>query len=341
MTRRLEELLAVLRGHRVYIQTHNFPDPDALSSAYGLQKLLQHFDLDSKVCFHGTMAKASVQGLFSMFGLEAYEVDELEDLTSDDRIITVDCQFNNTNVKKTPATVVGCIDHHPTTAPATYSFRDVRVCGSCATLIADYFFSNDLDMDVETATVLLYGLKMDTESFSRGVTDLDIDMFRLLFARCDQDRLKVISHHQMAFDDLNIYRKALGTIKIYDGIAFCFIDSEAADGLVATICDFMLTLVEVQFSIAYAYRGDGLKFSVRSSFDYLDAGTIISNALEGIGNGGGHGTMAGGYIDFKNIAEADIDLEEEIHNRFINAVYFSRAIREALNDPLGLGTISF
>ncbi len=329
--------MEVIKGHRVLIQTHNFPDPDALSSAYGLQKLFEHFGYDAKVCFHGSMAKASVQGLVSMFGLDAYEVDELEDITSDDRIITVDSQFNNSNVQKTAATIAGCIDHHPTTAPGTYSFRDVRICGSCATLIADYFFSNDIDMDADTATILLYGLKMDTESFSRGVTDIDIDMFRLLFSRCDQDKLKMLSNHQMAFGDLNIYRKALGTIKIYDGIAFSFLDSEASDGLVATVCDFMLTLVEVQFAIAYAYRGNGLKFSVRSSLDYLDAGTIITNALEGIGTGGGHGTMAGGYIDFNDIAEADIDLEEEIHNRFINAVYFSRAIKEALNDPLGLG----
>lgn len=333
--------MEVLKGHRIFIQTHNFPDPDALSSAYGLQKLLEHLGYDSTVCFHGTMAKASVQGMVSMFGLQAFEVDELTDMTADDRIITVDSQFNNSNVQKTAGTVVGCIDHHPTTAPGGYPFRDVRVCGSCATLISDYFFSNDIEMDTETATCLLYGLKMDTENFSRGVTDIDIDMFRLLFARCDQDKLKMISNHQMAFGDLNIYRKALGTIKIYDGIAFSFLDSEASDGLVATVCDFMLTLVEVQFAITYAYRGNGLKFSVRSSLDYLDAGTIISNALEGIGTGGGHGTMAGGYISFDDLGDVDIDLEEEIHNRFINAVYFSRAIREALNDPFSSVTSDF
>lgn len=337
MTRRLEDLLEIVKGHRIYIQTHNFPDPDALSSAFALQKLFEHFGMEATVCYHGSMAKASVQGLVTMFGLQAVEVDDLTDLTPDDRVITVDSQFNNSNVQKSAATVVGCIDHHPTTVPGTYSFRDVRICGACATLIADYFFSNDIEMDTETATYLLYGLKMDTENFCRGVTDLDIDMFRLLFARCDQDKLKMISNHQMAFGDLGVYRKALGTIKIYDGIAFSFLDSEASDGLVASVCDFMLTLVEVQFAISYAYRGNGLKFSVRSSLDYLDAGTIISNALEGIGTGGGHGTMAGGYINFDELGDVDIDLEEEIHNRFINAVYFSRAIREALNDPFGFG----
>lgn len=31
------ELVEILKGHKTYIQTHNFPDPDAIASAFGLQ----------------------------------------------------------------------------------------------------------------------------------------------------------------------------------------------------------------------------------------------------------------------------------------------------------------
>lgn len=333
MTQRLERLLETLEGHRVFVQTHNFPDPDAIASAFGLQKLLGHFGIEAKICYHGSMGKASVQGIITMFGVDVTEIDEINGLSADDYVVTVDSQINNSNVRTTKATVVGCIDHHPTTSPFTYKFRDVRICGSCCTLVAEYFFSNEIDMDMDTATCLLYGLKMDTENFNRGVTDLDIEIYRELFALADKDKLKTISNHQMAFEDLNIYRKALGTVKVYDGIAFSFIDGEASDGLVAAVSDFLLTLVEVQFSVTYAYRGNGLKLSARSELDYLDAGNILANALEGIGTGGGHQTMAGGYISFDDLGDVEFDLQEEIQNRFINAVYFSRAIREALNDP--------
>ena len=37
---KLNDLVSLCRNHPVYIQTHNFPDPDAIASAYGLQKLL-------------------------------------------------------------------------------------------------------------------------------------------------------------------------------------------------------------------------------------------------------------------------------------------------------------
>ena len=32
----------MLKNHNVYIQTHNFPDPDAIASAFGLQQFLVH-----------------------------------------------------------------------------------------------------------------------------------------------------------------------------------------------------------------------------------------------------------------------------------------------------------
>ena len=33
-------LIELLKHHTVYIQTHNFPDPDAIASAFALQEFL-------------------------------------------------------------------------------------------------------------------------------------------------------------------------------------------------------------------------------------------------------------------------------------------------------------
>ena len=37
----LEEVIASISTERVFIQTHNFPDPDAIACAYGLSELLK------------------------------------------------------------------------------------------------------------------------------------------------------------------------------------------------------------------------------------------------------------------------------------------------------------
>ena len=57
--------------------------------------------------------------------------------------------------------------------------------GSCSTMIAQYFQQTGLPCDEDTASALLYGIKMDTRQFARGVTTLDIEMFKFLNQYCD------------------------------------------------------------------------------------------------------------------------------------------------------------
>ena len=50
---KLDELVTQINREHVYIQTHNFPDPDAIASAFGLQELLS---------FAGFMRQSAIRG---------------------------------------------------------------------------------------------------------------------------------------------------------------------------------------------------------------------------------------------------------------------------------------
>ena len=50
-------LIELLRGHKVYLQTHNFPDPDAMACAYGLFELLKAKGVDAEICYKGSIDK--------------------------------------------------------------------------------------------------------------------------------------------------------------------------------------------------------------------------------------------------------------------------------------------
>ena len=58
--RDLKKLVTLCQGHPVYIQTHNFPDPDAIASAYGLQKLLEIYGTESELCYEQTGLSVSI-----------------------------------------------------------------------------------------------------------------------------------------------------------------------------------------------------------------------------------------------------------------------------------------
>ena len=196
---RIEKLAQLCRNRTVYIQTHNFPDPDAIASAYGLQKLLHLHGIDAQLCYAGRIDKLGTSKMLQMFHIEIHPYDTLlGKMQEDDYIICVDSQKNAGNLTDFVGQEVAAIDHHPTFVKAEYLYEDLRITGACASLVAEYFMEAGLTPDPDTATALLYGIKMDTLQFSRGVTPLDISMFAFLHPLIDQAKMKNIeSNAQM------------------------------------------------------------------------------------------------------------------------------------------------
>lgn len=169
------DLVNLCRGHRVYVQTHNFPDPDAIASAFGLQKLLAMYEVPSKLCYDGRIDRVNAWGMLETFGIEMQSYESLRpELREEDYVICVDSQKNGGNVTDIIGDEVACIDHHPVFVQMEYKYRDIRRTGACATIIAEYYAKEKRQPEPNVASALLYGIKMDTLQFTRGVTSLDI-----------------------------------------------------------------------------------------------------------------------------------------------------------------------
>lgn len=321
MSTKLNSLIELIKGHRVFIQPHNYPDPDAIASAYGLQVLLEKFGLVTIICHHGNIDRTATASMVSEFEIKLVSDDELRDMTEADYIITIDSQKGNSNIRDLPGDEVACIDHHPIFVDISdYKFTDIRIVGSCSTIIADYYRENNIEMPNDVATMLLYGLKCDTRDFTRGVTELDVDIYKYLFPKSDLPLIRHFQAGEIQYEELNAFSDSLRNIQIFNGIAFAFLDFYCADSFMATISDFILDIDAVSFAVVYTRRNGGFKFSVRSEFDELDAGQIVSEALRNIGTGGGHKSMAGGYADESKILELSADFNRTIQNLFLNAI---------------------
>lgn len=314
------KLIDLLKGHVVYLQTHNFPDPDALASAFGLQVFLKANGVESTICYAGKIEKNSTKKMMEDFGIVAVNIDDIPEMKEEDYIVTVDAQKYNSNITDFIGDEVACIDHHPTLIPCAYEYSDIRICGACSSIITEYFIQSDTSMDKKTATALLYGLKMDTDSFNRGVTDFDIEMYGFLHKIADNQKIISLYNNNMEIEDLRAYGEAIRNIQIYDNVGFAKIPFDCPDALVAMISDFILGLDVVEFAVVYAARDGGYKFSVRNETANFHAGTITSKALEGLGGGGGHFAMAGGMIVANKMEELGYDPDFEIRERFLNVI---------------------
>ncbi|MGN0370178.1 MAG: bifunctional oligoribonuclease/PAP phosphatase NrnA [Butyrivibrio sp.] len=316
---KLKELLNVIQSRHVYIQTHNFPDPDAISSAFGLSVLLKRYGIDSSICYKGEIERYSTNGFVQKLGIELTNMDSLEHINDEEEIILVDAQKGNSNIGEVAGHRIICIDHHPTFTDSDYCFADIRPdMGACATIIATYFFDNFIPMDKRVATALFYGIKTDTMGLSRGVNITDIDAYRKLYGMIDYDIIRSLEHCSIKFDDLKAYSNAINSIKVFGRVGFANTGKNCPEALIANISDFMLDLVEVDFSVVYSIKEDGIKLSVRSSCE-LDSGKITNTALEGIGCGGGHAFMAGGFVCFDSRFSEE-ELIEDIEGRFLKTI---------------------
>lgn len=317
---RFLELIGCCRSKKVYIQTHNFPDPDAIASAFGLQALLGHFGIDSVLCYYGKIDKLSTRKMTELLGIRMFSWDELrEAMCPEDYIICVDSQKGGGNIRDFTGREVACIDHHPTYVQAEYLYSDIRTVGSCATLIAEYYQRLGVPLPENVATALLYGLKMDTAQFTRGVTLLDIDMFRLLFPLADGAILTELEKNTMEFSDLRAYGSAIENVQVYDRMGIASIPFDCPDALIALVADFLLSLEEVEVAVVYAWREKDIKFSVRSESEAIHAGQLTNRALRGLGSGGGHAEMAGGSIGRENLKLLGAYPDDAIRERFLRA----------------------
>ena len=115
----IKTLAGLCQGSPVYIQTHDFPDPDAIASAYGLQKLLANYGVESVLCYDGKIDKLSASKMLDAFriAMSSYKC-LVEGMRETDRIICVDTQKHGGNVTDFVGEEIACIDHHPTFVPA-------------------------------------------------------------------------------------------------------------------------------------------------------------------------------------------------------------------------------
>ena len=317
------QLVELLRGHKNYIQTHNYPDPDAVASAFGLQYFLKQHGVSSQICYDGKVEKLSTRKMFEVFGIDVLAADKIKDMTEEDYIVAVDSQKYNANLTDLIGDEVACIDHHPTFIECSYEYRDIRKTGACSTLIAQYFYETDTPMSASVAAALAYGIKIDTADFIRGVTDLDLDMFSYVYKLADVDKIKTMYHDVLELADLQAYGAAIDNIYINDGVGFAWIPLDCPDALIAIISDFILSLNVVDVSIVYAVRKDGIKFSVRCEHKDVDAGKMVAAVLNNYGSGGGHQEMAGGFIPKENIDRIS-GMHARIEEAFMNQIRLMR-----------------
>ncbi|GHT81691.1 hypothetical protein AGMMS49543_04800 [Betaproteobacteria bacterium] len=325
----LDRLVDLLRQApaEVFLQPHNVPDPDAIASCMGLQCVLGMRGVDTVIVYDHKIEKANAINMLKIFNVDMLPAGEVHTLGEKDWAVLVDGQKGNSNLTDLPTDEVAVIDHHEYLGNQGYRFEDVRPeVGSCSAIIAEYFFANQLVPPNPVASALLYGIYMDTNNLSRKLSRLDLDMFYKLYAFADMSVIAELRTNALSLEDLRLYADAFRGVEVHGEIGFLCV-SEAHDALIGAASDIVLSVIGVNIVVAYAIRAGGVKLSVRSARKEVPANALVRALVDGIGLGGGHDHMAGGFIPAENLTTGRGEIGARLKQRAL--AFFGRCCARA------------
>jgi len=81
------KLINLLRDKdSVFIQTHDFPDPDSIAAAFGLQFFLKQKGIKSNIIYDGELQTNPVKSMIKDLGISLKNIDEVS-IKNEDKII--------------------------------------------------------------------------------------------------------------------------------------------------------------------------------------------------------------------------------------------------------------
>jgi nanoRNase/pAp phosphatase (c-di-AMP/oligoRNAs hydrolase) len=313
MADRLASLASRLERRRpVVVQTHDYPDIDAVASAWALAGLLRSKGYEACCGYRGEIKSRSLRRLIEALGIDAEQVGPGRPGL---QVVVVDGSPANGNVTLCPGELVGVIDHHKSVAETVAPFLDLRPeLAACSTMIRGYWSEAGDDIPGGVATALLAGIQSDTDFLSRRCSDEDFDAYAALYRAGDWALASRIVRTVLDLRELGLVVSAIEGAVVRDGLLFAYIGGPCGQEALAVLAEFALRAEELRAAVAAERDEGGVHVSVRSKGAELSAFDLVRGALAGIGAGGGHAHAAGGAVP----AAADPG-EAALRERFFRA----------------------
>jgi len=296
---KLAQLVERSGGGRWLVLTHDNPDPDALTSAVLLERLLrQGFHQKATAAYGGLIGRAENREMVRSLGFELRHVRYL-DLSGYAHFALVDAQPQTGNTqlpKKTVPTLV--FDHHPLRkATQTSPFWDVRTeYGATATLIAEYLEMAGLKITRKEATALVYAIRTETQDFSREFTPADKARYDDLLPRTVKRALGKIQRARLPPSYYGTLHEALEGLETVDTLLLSHLGEVEQPDIVPELADLLLRMEGKTWCLVTGRFEDRVYLSIRTTNSRADAGRMMRRLVGRNGKGGGHGMIAGGWV---------------------------------------------
>ncbi|WP_246987879.1 DHH family phosphoesterase [Halorientalis marina] len=306
----LRQLRRILRAveEPLAIVAHDNPDPDAIASAVALRQLADAFGIASEVCYYGRITHQENRAFVNLLGFDLTRFDDDADLGDYGAFALVDhSQPGVNNQLPVDTTVDIVVDHHPPRAPIDARFVDLRSdVGATSTLMAEYLRKFDITPTEAVATGLLFGIRVDTNDFTRETSVEDLEAAAYLLQWADVNALERIESPSISGETFEVIAAAIRNREQRGSVVTTYVGEVTDRDALAQAADRLLAMEGVSTTVVYGVMEGTIYVSGRARGTDLDLGETLRDAFDQIGSAGGHADMAGAQIQM-----ADTTLDPE------------------------------
>ncbi|MEM6753224.1 MAG: bifunctional oligoribonuclease/PAP phosphatase NrnA [Cyanobacteria bacterium P01_C01_bin.38] len=319
-----EQLLKTLKAHkheRQIIILQDFPDPDALSSAWTYQLIAEQYDIKCDITYAGTLSHQENIALVKLTSLPAIRTPlqsfKNRDLSSYQGYVLVDNQGTTSTlvneVQEAEIPLIAIVDHHNLQGELKSEFADIRPgVRATATIFTQYLQAGLLQLDssmsehVNCATALMHGLHSDTNRLMQAKEE-DFMAAAYLSRFYDGQLLNTILRATRSKRVMDVIERSLRNRIVQNnfsiaGVGYLRYDDRDA---IPQAADFLVTEDNVHTAVVYGIVHDEdeeelevVIGSLRTNKLTLDPDEFIKEAFGQDSTGrffGGGRTSAGGF----------------------------------------------
>ncbi len=309
------ELLDKHQGEKHLVVLHDYPDPDAISSAFAHRLISAEHNIEADIVYTGKISHSQNVALVKLLGVDLAPYDEKLDLAQYHGAVFLDNQGTTVNglvksLETASVPVLIVVDHHEPQGNLKPEFSDIQKTGSTATIYTHYIEQGLLSLQkgrkehVAVATALLHGIITDTAGFIRAGED-DFHAAAFLSQFRDADLLEQIMNQARSKQVMDIIRRALGNRILVENLSIAgigYLRAEDRDAI-PQAAEFLGKEENVHTAIVYGIlkeddQKETLTGSLRTSKLTFDPDQFLKEAFganpeEHYYGGGKH--MAGGF----------------------------------------------
>jgi nanoRNase/pAp phosphatase (c-di-AMP/oligoRNAs hydrolase) len=316
----VRQLLEAHRGDRQMILLQDFPDPDALSSAWAYKQIAALYNIECDIFYAGTLSHQENIALVKLTGLPArrwilHNTDG-PNLSQYQGVVLVDNQGTTSQlyqpVREAGLPLILVIDHHAPQSKLDAEYIDLRPhIRATATILTQYLQQGLLQLDrsnikhTKCATALMHGLRADTNQLMHAGAD-DFLAAAYLSQFYDGQLLSAVLQASRSKRVMDVIERSLRNRKVQNNVSIGgvgYLRYEDRDAI-PQAADFLVTEENIHTAVVYGIVHDEdeerevVIGSLRTSKITLDPDEFIKEAFGQDSAGrffGGGRSMAGGF----------------------------------------------